>query len=368
LYHPENEALRVATVQYGNFAYSLTEWNEQPEWNDFTFGIDSEDRKGWDSPIMFHPANPGTAWCATQRVYKMEDAPFGEWLPVSDDLTQGMDPGLGFRVVTTLSGSPFYDGVVAAGTSDGQVWYTQNGGQTWNLMIEGLPERQVTDVAFDPFHADSLTVTLNGYKDAVYTPHVFRAAIGGVWQDVTGDLPNHPINDWRALNDSTWVLATDFGVYHSEDWGHHWERVGDMPFIPVFELDVDTAGSQLVAATFARSIQSFPLDSLVPAPVVTEPKDTTSIGVTEAIGLGDCFQLINHPFDHIGSVDVQLEWVGGSWSVWSSVGEMMSSGKINAPRLSWSMNSWTPGIYVIRIESPGGKQCSQMMVKVATSR
>ena len=65
----------------------------------------------------------------------------------------------------------------------------------------------------------------------------------------------------------------------------------------------------------------------MPSPVVTEPKDTTSIGVTEAIGLGDCFQLINHPFDQIGSVDVQPEWVGGSWSVWSSVGQMMSSGK-----------------------------------------
>ena len=59
-------------------------------------------------------------------------------------------------------------------------------------------------------------MTLNGYKD-VYTPHVFRASLGSAWQDVTGDLPDHPANDWRALNDGTWVLATDFGVYHSTD-------------------------------------------------------------------------------------------------------------------------------------------------------
>ena len=362
LYHPENEALRVATVQYGNFAYSLTEWNDQPEWNDFTFGIDSEDRKGWDSPIMFHPANPGTAWCATQRVYKMEDAPFGEWQPVSDDLTQGMDPGLGFRVVTTLSGSPFYDGVVAAGTSDGQVWYTQNGGQTWNLMIAGLPERQVTDVAFDPFHADSLTVTLNGYKDAVYTPHVFRAAIGGVWQDVTGDLPNHPINDWRALNDSTWVLATDFGVYHSEDWGHHWERVGDMPFIPVFELDVDTASSQLVAATFARSIQTFPLDSLVSEPA-PEPVDTTTTATMSIGDGGGCLRLISHPFRDEARMAVDESWVGSTWQRWSADGRLEEEGRIESTQLVLSCSHWSPGTHVIQlIDARGERQCAKAVL------
>ena len=39
---------------------------------------------------------------------------------------------------------------------------------------DGRPGPPATDVAFDPFHPDSVTVTLNGYKDAVYTPHVFR--------------------------------------------------------------------------------------------------------------------------------------------------------------------------------------------------
>ena len=221
LYHPNDSNLRVATVQYANFAYSLTSWDVNGL-TDFTEGIDSEDRQPWDAPIMFHPAIPDIAWCATERVFRMEGAPFGIWEPVSDDLTLAVSPGLSFRVVTSLSGSPFNPDWVAAGTSDGQVWFTTNGGGDWNLMVGDLPQRQVTDIAFDPFHADSITVTLNGYKDAVYTPHVFRASLGGTWQDVTGDLPDHPANDWRALNDSTWVLATDFGVYHTTNWGQHW--------------------------------------------------------------------------------------------------------------------------------------------------
>ena len=289
------------------------------------------------------------------------------WEPRSEDLTLGEDPGLSFRVVTTLSGSPFNADLIAAGTSDGQVWYSANSGSTWVSMSEGLPQRQVTDVAFDPFHPDSITVTLNGYKDAVYTPHVFRAALGGEWEDVTGDLPDHPANDWRALNDSTWVIATDFGVYHTENWGGHWERVGDMPFIPVFELDVDTAGSQLVAATFARSIQTFPLDSLLPAPVVTEPKDTTSIGVAEVEDSEPCATLFQHPFVQRGEAQVGLDWLGSAWSVWSTSGQLMTSGTVASPRLAWEMSSWPAGMYVLRLESPAGGTCSQPVVK-ATAR
>jgi hypothetical protein len=254
---------------------------------------------------------------------------------------------------------------VAAGTSDGQVWYSANSGGTWNLMVDGLPQRQVTDVAFDPFHADSMTVTLNGYKDAVYTPHVFRAAIGGAWQDATGDLPDHPANDWRALNDSTWVIATDFGVYHTESWGAHWERVGDMPLIPVFELDVDTASGALVAATFARSIQTFPLDSLVPEPPVEEPVDTTDVGIAGwDVGMS-CVTLLQHPFGEKGAAQVDASWEGSAWSVWSASGQLEASGTVAASPLVWDMNGWPSGMYVLRLEGSEGSTCSQAVVKAA---
>ena len=363
LYHPENDALRVATVQYGNFAYSLTDWDEEPNWNDMTEGIASEDRKGWDSPILFHPAEPSVAWCATERVYRMVDAPFGIWEPRSPDLTLGEEQGLSFRVVTTLSGSPFNADWIAAGTSDGQVWFSVNSGSSWVSMSEGLPQRQVTDVAFDPFHPDSITVTLNGYKDAVYTPHVYRAALGGEWHDVTGDLPDHPANDWRALNDSTWVIATDFGVYHTENWGGHWERVGDMPFIPVFELDVDTAGSQLVAATFARSIQTFPLDSLVPTPVV-EPKDSTGVLVSNLMSTSSCLTMMGNPFADQGRVHVGENWRHGTWSVWNTSGRLMHKGVVNSSTVEWAMDQWPSGTYIFGLTKAGERPCRAQFSRI----
>ena len=231
------------------------------------------------------------------------------------------------------------------------------------MMVDGLPQRQVTDVAFDPFHPDSITVTLNGYKDAVYTPHVFRAAIGGAWQDATGDLPDHPANDWRALNDSTWVIATDFGVYHTESWGAHWERVGDMPFIPVFELDVDTAGGALVAATFARSIQTFPLDSLVPEPAVEEPVDTTDVGVAGWDDGEPCLALLNHPFrEGQGAALVSASWRGATWEVWGVSGTKMTEGVVRSDRVSWSTSGWAAGTYAVRLVRPSGEVCATTSV------
>ena len=234
-------------------------------------------------------------------------------------------------------------------------------------MVDDLPPRQVTDIAFDPFHADSITVTLNGYKDAVYTPHVFRASLGGVWQDVTGDLPDHPANDWRALNDSTWVLATDFGVYHTTNWGAHWERVGDMPFIPVFELDVDTAASQLVAATFARSIQTFPLDSLLPEPTVVEPVDTNVIAVGEFAAAGaSCLRLLGHPFENLGKAQLDPSWQGATWSVYDLNGKTMATGVVSGSTLEWGMQGWPSGAYVMQLRPRRGAPCAARFVKAET--
>jgi len=361
LYHPEDPTLRVATVQYASFAYSLTAWNEEAIWEDFTAGIDPEDREGWDAPIMFHPADPSRAFCATNRVYRMWDAPFGEWEPISEDLTQNISPGLGFRVVTALAGSPVDPEVIAAGTSDGQVWVTINGGMSWEPMMDGLPERMVTDVAFDPFFPDSMTVTLNGYKDAIYTPHLLRAAIGGAWEPATGDLPNHPINDWRSLNDSTWVVATDYGVYHSDSWGAQWERVGDMPFIPVFELDVDTLSSQLVAATFARSIQTFPLDSLVSAPP-PEPKDTTTIQV-QALSMSTCLRVMGQPFGSTLTLRWEETWQGGSWTAWTVDGRPIDAGSIQGGLQTIQSAHWPSGALILQASSPSGGVCTQRLIR-----
>ncbi len=263
IFHPEEPNFRIATVQYANFAYSLDLQSEI--WYDWTTIADTDydDRNGWDSPIMLHPANPDHMWTGTQRMWKMEGGPWGEWVSISPDLTYNIEPALSYRVISTIAGSPFDENVLAAGTSDGRIWFTNDGGENWIEMTQGLPDRYVTDIYFDPFNSDSLFCTVSGYRDYSYTPHVMKAQIGGEWGSVSGDLPEHPMNSIVALNESTWVVASDAGVFATVNYGTNWERLGNMPWIPVFDLEVDTQMDRLVAGTFARSIQSFPTDSII---------------------------------------------------------------------------------------------------------
>jgi hypothetical protein len=74
-------------------------------------------------------------------------------------------------------------------------------------------------------------------------------------------LPNH--------QDSVLFVGTDGGVYGSLDAGLHWEKLGtDMPIVPVFDLEMNPATNRLIAGTFARSLMTFPLDSLFHAPII----------------------------------------------------------------------------------------------------
>ena len=284
VFHPTNPNFRIATVQWANFGFSDDpSTSNSTNWDDIS-DTDYNDRKGWDSPIMLHPANPDHIWTGTQRLWKMEGSPLGEWTDMSGDLTQNIDPGLSYRVISAIAGSPFDENILAAGTSDGRIHYTINGGLTWNMMIDGLPERYVTDIYFDPFNANSIFCTLSGYRDYAYTPHILKAELGGAWESISGDLPEHPMNSIVALSDEVWATATDAGVYATVNSGTNWERLGNMPWIPVYDLVVDTVERRLVAGTFSRSIQSFPMDSILvgtPPVFTTCPEDVVPNGMID---------------------------------------------------------------------------------------
>ena len=83
------------------------------------------------------------------------------------------------------------------------------------------------------------------------------------------------MNSIVALDETTWAVASDAGVFATVNSGENWERLGTMPWIPVFDLEVDHEMNRLVAGTFARSIQSFPSDSILAG---TPPVIDTCVG------------------------------------------------------------------------------------------
>ncbi|MBK9017279.1 MAG: T9SS type A sorting domain-containing protein [Saprospiraceae bacterium] len=139
-------------------------------------------------------------------------------------------------------------------------------------MSNGLPDRYVTSVEASPSQADWVYVTHSGYRDNEFIPRIHRSTDRGqTWTDLSANLPDVAINDVFVLPghaDSVLFVATDAGVYASLNSGQSWGRLGtNMPYIPSFDIDWNPVENTLIAGSFARSIMTYPIDSLLAQPL-----------------------------------------------------------------------------------------------------
>lgn len=277
IYHPEMENLRYMETQNGNIVaeYDFDVFG-------MTDGISSEDRRNWDMPYVMSPQNPNTLYTGTYRVYRIDDAPFSAWYPISEDLTQGIVFGANFHTISSVAADELDEDLLYAGTSDGRVWRGEAQGfnYTWSEITEGLPNRYVTNIKTSSETPGRIWVTHSGYRDNDQTARIHRSDdFGANWVDVTGDLPAHAVNHLESVNDSILFIATDFGVYHTLNSGDTWVRVGDnMPQIPVFDIEIEESTRKLIAGTFARGMWSFDTDLLFEWP--------TDVGVAGILPVG----------------------------------------------------------------------------------
>jgi len=230
--------------------------------------LGTSDRCNWDTPYFLSRHDPEKLYAGTYRLYLNDQ---GLWSPASSDLTDGNIFGDAFHTISCLDESPLLAGRLYAGTSDANVWRREPAG-AWTNISAGLPNRYVTSVQGSTTLPQRIFVTHSGFRDNDYIPHIHRSDNNGqTWTDVSGDLPQVPVSDLLVLPghaDSLLFAATDAGVYFSKNSGAQWARLGEnIPFVPVFDLEHNVAHNQLVAATYARGIWTFPLDSvLIAAP------------------------------------------------------------------------------------------------------
>jgi photosystem II stability/assembly factor-like uncharacterized protein len=271
-FRPDNPLVMYAETQNGGIVYTD---NGGGEWYSATQGISNSDRRDWNMQYFISPHDPDVMYTGTFRVYRSTNGVEPFWQPISEDLTDGQILADRYHVITTLDESPLVEGVLYVGTVDANVWRSDDGGNNWINISQGLPERYVTSVKASPSDANTLYVSHSGYKDNEFIPHIHRSINKGAsWEDISSNLPNLAINDVYILpghQDSVLFVATDGGVYGTMDSGESWERLGaNMPYVQVYDMTWNEARNELVAGTFARSIYSYPLDSLF-----VEPADTT---------------------------------------------------------------------------------------------
>jgi len=248
-------------IQNGN-VYKTNDGGDSWQYGQPALG--SNDRVNWDMPFFISKHRYDKLYGGTYRVYV--SAVDGGWAPISGDLTDGIVFAPRFHTISAMSESPVLAEKLFVGTSDANVWRREPTGNFINIT-GNLPNRYVTAVQGSPTLPNRIFTTHSGYRDNEHIPHVHRSDNNGSsWVDISGNLPPVPVNDLFVLPnkaDSVLFVATDAGVYYTLNAGQKWERLGsNMPVIPVFDLEHNPVRRELVAATFARGIWTFPLDSL----------------------------------------------------------------------------------------------------------
>lgn len=338
IYDYENDGIRYMETQNGNIVVEMDGFVDN-----FTNGIDEEDRRNWDMPYIMSSWTSSIMYTGTQRMYKHDGAPFSQWLPISEDLTDGNIFGSGFHTISTVADDPLDEYIVYAGTTDGNVWRGELlGDYTWTPLYDELPERWVTNIKASKETPSRLWVSHSGYKDNDQTAHLHRSDDeGATWTDVTGDLPEQPINHIETVNDTILFIATDFGVYNTLNGGDNWTRIGNnMPTIPVFDIEVDTALNTLVAGTFARGIWTFPTDSIYTITEVEDPDSTDN--VLEAVFQD--LRVFPNPAEDVVSIQAP---VGSLVQLFTMQGQLILEEKILTPQLQLPLSALKSGKYVM---------------------
>ncbi|MBK6931395.1 MAG: T9SS type A sorting domain-containing protein [Saprospirales bacterium] len=260
-FHPDDPNTFWVETQNGEIHKTTDGGNT---WQFGTPCLGTSDRCNWDLPYFMSPHQAGRLYAGTYRVYFAENG--SGWGVISEDLTDGVIFGNRFHTISCLDESPVQAGKLLAGTSDGNVWRREPAGSWFNITA-GLPNRYVTAVIASPSLPNRLFVTHSGFRDNEYIPHIHRSDNNGTtWTDISASMPNIPVNDLYVLPghaDSVLFAATDAGVCFSLNSGGQWQRLGiSMPFVPVFDLERNPVRNELLAATYARGLWTFPIDSV----------------------------------------------------------------------------------------------------------
>lgn len=236
----------------------------------------------WNSPLIPSAHAPGTIFLGGNRVFALTDRA-EHWRAISPDLTTQdvkriLASGSGaetFGIVYTLAESPVKAGVLWAGTDDGKVWITQNGGEAWTDLTASLPPAVkglwMTRIEASHFDAQVAYLVVEGYRTGNYGAFAYRTADGGkTWQSVAANLPaDEPVKVLREdpKNENLLFAGTEFGLYVSLDRGGSWVKYPNLPTVAVDDLVIQARDADLVIATHGRSL--YILDDIRPLEELT---------------------------------------------------------------------------------------------------
>jgi photosystem II stability/assembly factor-like uncharacterized protein len=312
---------RDADIVYANSENFITRYDRKKQlmqvvsvWPLDTSGrgaAELEHRFQWTEPLLISPHDPDVLYTASEVVWKSTDHG-ASWTAISPDLTRNdkskQQPSGGpitlditsveyYDTVFALAESPKQKDLLWAGTDDGLVQVTSDGGKNWrNVTPKGMPEwSTISIIDPSPHTAGTAYAAVDRHRLDDFKPYVYRTAdFGATWTMIAGNLPAgayvHAVRE-DPVRKGLLFAGTELGVWVSFDDGGKWSDLKlNMPPAPIQDLIVK--GDDLAVATNGRAF--WILDDMTPlrqeGPQVTAgdaflfaPQTTVRIAMNESI-------------------------------------------------------------------------------------
>jgi photosystem II stability/assembly factor-like uncharacterized protein len=255
------------------------------------------ERYNWDAPILVSSHDPKRIYHASHRVWRSDDRG-NSWQVISGDLTKNenrmhmpvmdrtwsVNSGFdllamsNFNTIANIAESPLDENILFAGTDDGIIQVTSNGGKDWKRYdigrIKGIPETAyINDIRADLFDKDTVYAALDNHKYGDYKPYLIKSTNRGKsWKSIAANLPDKHLV-WRIVQDHVnkdlLFVGTEFGLFFTVDGGQQWtELKGGMPTISFRDIKIQRRENDLVAGSFGRGI--YILDDYTPLRSITK--------------------------------------------------------------------------------------------------
>jgi photosystem II stability/assembly factor-like uncharacterized protein len=268
---------------------TVSVWPDNPEgWG----ASDLRYRFQWTFPIHISPHDNETVYVGSQHVHRTRDG--GQsWQVISPDLTtddeerQRKSGGLTtedvsptyYSTLFAIAESPLEPGVIWAGSNDGLVHVTRDGGAHWEDVTGGIPDLPprgtVSNIEPSRHRPGTAYLTVDFHQLGDTDPYVYRTDdYGGSWRSLAEDLPRSVFSYAHIVREDPTrpgllYLGTENAVYVSLDDGARWHALqGDLPHAPVYWLTVQPHFNDLVIGTYGRGF--WILDDITPIQQLTD--------------------------------------------------------------------------------------------------
>lgn len=245
-------------------------------------------RWNWDAPLFVSPHDHKTIYFAANKVFKSTNRG-DDWSVISPDLTQQMDRNklkvMGqvwsidavmknasttiYGNIVALDESPKKKGLLYAGTDDGLIQISENEGSSWTKVstFSGVPANTRVNMILASVHNENEVFAIfNNHRSGDFKPYVYKSSDKGkTWASISSNLPERGSAyciKQDHVDPNLLFVGTEFGAYFSNDGGKNWTKLGGLPTIAIYDLDIQQRENDLVAASFGRGF--YVLDNYAP--------------------------------------------------------------------------------------------------------